>query len=156
MTTTLVSLCISLTIAPPPTIPPNHVIHTFDGENGDGWQLVNLDLQSATDLLTEFSKSYDHQSLEPDFSCSPVQRTNEPQGLLGLAKKNQVHAVFHYIEKTIGIAHISSIATPFDFDSSFISVLAETLGADDVVRVDATAFKFTQPRWYFALAYRNL
>ena len=153
---TIIPLCISLTIAPPPTVPPNNIIHTLHGGNGDGWQLVNLDLQLAADLLTEFSKSYEDQSLEPDFSCNPLQKTKEPQGLLGLIKGDRVHAVFHYIERTTGIAHISSIATPFDFDSSFTSVLAETLDAVDVVKIDATTFKSTQPRWYFALAYRNL
>lgn len=70
-----------------PKLPP---VVVKNRDNNDGWNIVTLDLQTASELLSDFSKSYEVSDLTPNFLCNPLQTTTFPQGMLAL-KRGEKH-----------------------------------------------------------------
>lgn len=134
----------------PPIQPP---IARSTKYSGDDWKIVNVDLQTASELLTDFSKSFEDTGSEPDFTCNPILRTRLPQGILGLSYKKKIHVLMHYIEKSVGIASIMLIATPYDSNSDISKILFQKMNASEVIMFDEKEVQKNQPKWYFAYKY---
>ena len=102
----IISILIFSFTCAPPLVPPSITKTTYD-ENDD-WSLEQIDLQTASEKLLEFSKTH----LTPDFSCSPLQNTMIPQGVLGMKKDHCIKLVCHFLERKPETFSITSIAVP--------------------------------------------
>ena len=126
---------------PPRLPPPGPTIRKSYG-GGDGWSMANIDLQTASELLTNFSRSHESHDRTPDFSCNPICRTSLPQGLLGIKKHDDIKLVCHVIERQPGKFCVTNIATPAgegEAGAKLMDVIRET----DELQLDDSA----QLRW---------
>jgi hypothetical protein len=136
---------LSSIVSSPPKLPP---VVVKNRDNNDGWNIVPLDLQTASELLSDFSKSYEVSDLTPNCSCNPLQTTTFPQGMLALKRGEKHHMVLHYLEKKAGVAHISSIASPSDCQEIATVQLFKQVKNHDFLKFDLEILKEKQPTWY--------
>lgn len=102
----IISILIFSFTCAPPQVPPSITKTTYD-ENDD-WSLEQIDLQTASEKLLEFSTTHSI----PYFSCSPLQNTIIPQGVLGMKKDNCIKLICHFLERKPKTFSITSIAVP--------------------------------------------
>lgn len=130
----------------PPKSPPAPGLTTFGG--GDDWKITQVTLQDAAEILTKFSKTYDLYNETPDFSCNPLKITSYPQGILGLRKLGEIRLLCHFVEKDIGTASITSIATAFgEYEAG--TQLFECISRSEALLIDEATLK-DQPRWHLS------
>lgn len=135
----------ALLTCPPPTRT------TFKSD----WELVNLDLESATSLLSEFHNTFQAQNIRPEFSTNPIIRTNHAQGNLGLSRCGNICAILQYIERKVGVASVSCLAVECDYDKSVMDKLVQILNEDSAVVMDVR-LKLYHPKSYLTLLFYDL
>ena len=127
---------------------------TSTGGEG-GWKIVAVDMQTASELLTKFSRSFDGSKFDADFSCNPIQDTKTPQGILGMMNRRngEIDMLLHYLEKTDGVAQISSVATPCDVNPEVTSVFIDCLKNSASITLDYELIRDRQPKWHCIIQY---
>ena len=126
--------------------PPSKILKTFRDDN---WNIKLIDLQTASNVLTKFSKSYQKEVIQPDFSCNPFLKTKLLQGILGLYYRDEIKVIMHFTQKRVGIAYVSSIATPYIHHHETSKILFEKIAENDSICIDQD-LKLHQPNWYYS------
>lgn len=135
----------------PPRLPPMLRRTSF---SDDKWELVSIDMNTATSILKEFSHTYDECILDPDFSCNPLIQTTLPQGALVLKKNDIAKMLISYVETPLGnTINVTHIAAPQDRDLQASMRFFSFVQESPRLSIDVERLRMTQPKWY--LAYRH-